>query len=274
MKFGELLRILRERVPLVDCITNVVTVNDCANVLLAAGARPSMASHPCEIEEAASRASSLVCNLGALDKIDSMIAGGQSANRAGRPVVLDPVAVGNTAFRRSECERLLDAVRFTAIRGNASEIRSLVRRESAGCGVDAEFADAVTETTLPRAVSMARELARERRTIVVLSGKLDIVSDDERTVILRGGCATMAKISGSGCMLTCLIAAFCGAVPERPFEAVCAAVATMNAAGENAEARKIENGTGNATFRNDLIDAVFNLTEERLNEQETEIFEP
>ncbi len=274
MEFGELLRIVRERVPLVDCITNVVTVNDCANVLLAVGARPSMASHPLEIEEAASRASSLVCNLGALDKIDSMIAGGQSANRAGRPVILDPVAVGNTAFRRAECERLLDAVHFTAIRGNASEIRSLVRRESAGCGVDAEFSDVVTEKTLRRAVSMAQELAHERRTIVVLSGKLDIVSDGERTVILRGGCATMAKISGSGCMLTCLIAAFCGAAPERPFEATCAAVAAMNAAGEIAEARRLENGTGNATFRTDLIDAVFNLTGERLNEARVEIYEP
>ncbi len=273
MEFGELLRVVRERVPLVDCITNVVTVNDCANVLLAVGARPSMASHPCEIEEAASRASSLVCNLGALDKIDAMIAGGQSADRAGRPVILDPVAVGNTAFRGAECERLLDAVHFTAIRGNASEIRSLVRRESAGCGVDAEFADVVTEKTLRRAVSMARELARERRTIVVLSGKLDIVSDETRAVILRGGSATMAKISGSGCMLTCLIAAFCGAVPERPFEATCAAVATMNAAGEIAEARRFANGTGNATYRTDLIDAVFNLTGERLDEERAEIFE-
>ena len=60
------------------------------------------------------------------------------------------------------------------------------------------------------------------------------------------------------------IGAFCGVLPSEPFRAACAALAAMGVCGEIAEARRLQNGTGNATFRTDLIDAVFNLTEEQL----------
>jgi len=97
-----------------------------------------------------------------------------------------------------------------------------------------------------------------------VSGAVDIVTDGEETILLRGGCPTMARITGSGCMLTALTGAFCAASPGRPLAAAAAAMAAMGAAGEMAEARRLQNGTGNATFRNDLIDAVFNLTETQL----------
>lgn len=119
-----------------QCITNFVTVNDCANIILAAGGSPSMADDIREAAESAAGADALVCNLGAIGKVDSMISAGQSANRAGHPVVLDPVAAGGTALRRQESARLLEHVHFAAIRGNASEIRALALREQVGRGVD------------------------------------------------------------------------------------------------------------------------------------------
>ena len=265
MDFGKQLSLVRERAPLVQCITNFVTVNDCANIILAAGGSPSMADDVREAAEAVRGSAALVCNLGAIAAVDAMVSAGKTANELGKPVVLDPVAAGNTALRRQESGRLLAGVKFAAIRGNASEIRALARGELTGSGVDVSGEDAVTDATLPRTVETARLLAKQTGAVVAVSGPIDVVTDGGQTILLRNGCATMARITGSGCMLTSLLGAFCGADPGHPFEAASAAIAAMGVAGDLAEERRLRDGTGNATFRTDLIDAVFNLTEEQLN---------
>ena len=246
-KFAEVLRKVHEMEPRVQCITNFVTVNDCANIILAAGGTPSMADHIDEVAEALSCVQALVCNMGAIALTDSMIVGGKEANRRKIPVVLDPVAVGGTQLRRDAAKRLLKEVHFTAIRGNASEIRYLAGQQTTGAGVDVSDLDAITEENLPEAQEMIKNLAKSLGTVIAVSG-----------------CATMSRITGSGCMLTSMIGAFAGAAAEDPFTATCAAMAAMGIAGEIAEKKRIKNGTGNATFRTDLIDAVFNLTEEEL----------
>lgn len=253
--------------PLVQCITNFVTVNDCANIILASGASPSMAQDIREVEEAVCGAHALVCNMGAMDFVDSMILAGRKANELGKPVVLDPVAAGGTQLRRDESKRLLDQVQFAAIRGNASEIRFLAGQHAVGSGVDVSAMDAITEENLGEAVEMAATLATQLHTVIAISGVLDIVSDGKETVVLRNGCATMARITGSGCMLTSLIGAFCGALPQDTFAATVSAMAAMGVAGELAEEQRLKKGTGNATFRTDLIDGIFNLTEEQLQEK-------
>ena len=265
MEFGEILRAVRQKKPLVQCITNFVTVNDCANIILAAGGSPTMASHPMEVEEAVRQVEALVCNLGAIDGVDAMVLAGKEANRLGTPVILDPVGAGGTQLRRDAVKRLLEEVHFTAIRGNASEIRYLAGQQATGSGVDVSSLDEITEANLEAAVSMAAELSRKLGTIIAISGKIDVISNGKDICVLRNGCAAMARVTGSGCMLTSLIGAFCGAWNE-PFQAACAAMAAMGISGELADAKRIRNGTGNATFRNDLIDAVFNLTEEQLME--------
>ena len=120
---------------------------------------------------------------------------------------------------------------------------------------------------MAEAVEMASTLAARLHTVIAISGVLDIISDGNETVVLRNGCATMARITGSGCMLTSLIGAFCGALPQDPFAATVSAMAAMGVAGELAEEKRLEKGTGNATFRTDLIDGIFNLTEEQLQEK-------
>lgn len=264
MECHEILGAVRERKPLVQCITNFVTVNDCANILLAAGASPTMAQDIREVEEAVVRANGLVCNLGAIDLVDSMILAGKRANELNIPVVLDPVAAGGTTLRRQMSAKLLDEVHFSAIRGNASEIRALAGQASLGSGVDVAAWDAITPENLPQSVALTADLARRTRSVIAVSGVMDVVSDGTQTVLLHNGCSTMARITGSGCMLTTLIGAFCAAVPEHPFEATCAAMAAMGICGEIAEEKRLQNKTGNATFRTDLIDAVFNLTEQEL----------
>lgn len=263
MDFQNALNAVRRRKPLVQCITNFVAVNDCANILLASGGSPTMAAHPREVEEAVRNARALVCNLGAIDRVESMILAGREANRLGKPVILDPVGAGGTRLRRDAVKRLLEAVHFSVIRGNASEIRYLAGQQASGSGVDAGQPDEITEENLPAAAVMAAELAQRLGTVIALSGRLDLVSDGKRTCVLRNGCATMARVTGSGCMLSALMGAFCGA-NEDAFCAACAAMAVMGVCGEAAEEKRLRCGTGNATFRNDLIDAVFNLTEEQL----------
>ena len=128
MEYHDVLHTVREKTPLIQCITNFVTVNDCANILLAAGASPSMAQDIREVEESVTDANGLVCNLGAIDFVDSMILAGKKANELGIPVVLDPVAAGGTELRRQLSAKLLEEVRFSAIRGNASEIRAFLKK--------------------------------------------------------------------------------------------------------------------------------------------------
>lgn len=265
MGFEEVLTAVQIKKPLVQCITNFVTVNDCANIILASGGSPTMASHLREAEEAVAGVQALVCNLGAIEKVDAMILAGKEANRLGKPVVLDPVGAGGTKLRRDAAKRLLEEVQFAVIRGNASEIRYLAGQQSTGSGVDVSSLDEITKENLSASVSRAEELAGKLHTVIAISGKIDVISDGKRSCILRNGCATMARITGSGCMLTSLIGAFCGAWDDT-FLAACAAMAVMGISGEIAEEKRLRNGTGNATFRNDLIDAVFNMTEEKMKE--------
>ena len=250
--------------PLIDCITNFVTVNDCANIILAAGGSPSMAEDIREVAESAAGADALVCNLGAINRVDSMIIGGKSAATANKPVILDPVAAGNTSLRRRESSMLLENVHFSVIRGNASEIKALALSTASGSGVDVSAADSINEDTLPAAINTAKLLSTKTDAVIAVSGPIDIITDGIQTVLLRNGCALMSRITGSGCMLTSLIGTFCGAMPNSIFEAVFSACAVMDIAGELADERRIKNGTGNASFRTDLIDAVFNMDPDTL----------
>lgn len=266
LRLCEPLHRLKEQTPLVQCITNFVTVNDCANIILASGGTPSMAQDAREVYEAVERANALVCNMGAIEHLDSMLIAGAHAAELGKPVILDPVAAGGTALRRDASAALLDKVHFSVIRGNASEIRFLAGEQTCGSGVDVSAGDEVSASNLEAGIAIAQTLAQKTKSVIVISGVCDIIADEATAVVLSNGCATMARITGSGCMLTSMIGAFCGAMPEDAFTAAASAVAVMGIAGEKADERRIANGTGNATFRNDLIDAVFNMTEEQLAE--------
>lgn len=267
MKIEKLMQQVKEKEPLVQCITNFVTVNDCANILLSIGATPTMAMDCREVEEAVAKVSALVCNMGAIEHLESMLLAGKEANRLHIPVVLDPVGAGGTTLRQEAASLLIQEVQFAAIRGNASEIKAIAGIHSRGRGVDAAKEDIISENSLQKDIEIFEELAKRIHTVVAVSGPIDVITNGEQTMLIRNGCPTMACITGSGCMLTTLMGAFCGANEEQIFEAAALAVAVMGIAGELAEEKRIQNKTGNATFRNALIDAIFNITAEQIKEK-------
>ena len=257
MELGACLDRVRERRPLIHCITNYVTANDVANLLLACGASPIMADEPEEVEEITARCAGLCRNLGTPCRrtIPSLMRAGVKAGELGRPVVLDPVGVGASALRLRTAQELMARVTFTVLRGNVSELRALAGGQEHTRGVDAGGADAVTEAELERGVAYAKGTARRTGTVVAVTGAIDLVSDGEQCVVIRNGRPEMGLVTGTGCQLSALTAACLAASPERPLEAAAAAVCAMGVAGELAWAR-MSPQDGNATYRDRIIDAV------------------
>ena len=258
---------LRRTCPLIHNITNYVTVNDCANMVLACGASPIMADDAAEVEDITTICGGLNINIGTLNSrtIESMLKAGKKANALGHPVVLDPVGAGASALRTGTAYRLLDEVRFTVIRGNISEIRTLAAGSGTTKGVDADTADKVTDETLDKTVAFAKAFAARTGAVVAVTGAIDIVADGERAFCIRNGHPMMSAVTGTGCQLSALTAAFCAANPDKPLEAAAAAVCAMGLAGEVAHSR-LSRLDGNATYRNYIIDAIYNMTPEQLEE--------
>ena len=265
-EFGQVLNEVRVKNPLVQCLTNFVTMNDCANILLAAGASPAMAHHPEEAGEFAGFSSAVVLNMGTADNTEGMLAAGKGANQAGVPVVFDPVACGATTLRRSIAAQVLKEVKLAVIRGNASEIFALAQSTNGGKGVDASAEDLVRKDKLEPALSAAKALSKETGAVVVISGPVDLIVENEKAAIISNGSETMPRITGCGCMLTALIGGFCGATSDY-FVASVAGTAAMGIAGDIAQEKMDHNGTGTGTFRVDLIDAISQLTGEDVNER-------
>ncbi|MGI5885028.1 MAG: hydroxyethylthiazole kinase [Candidatus Spyradocola sp.] len=264
-----MLQNVRDRAPLVHNITNYVTVNDCANILLACGASPIMADDPDDAEEITAVCAALNLNIGTLNArtIPAMERAGRRANALHHPVLLDPVGAGASSLRTNTAARLLDELQIAAVRGNVSEIRALLQGARATRGVDAALEDRVTEDNLPQAVSFAQSFAQKTGAVVAMTGAIDVVADAERAYVIRNGCAMMGRITGSGCMLSAMTAAYLAANPDHPLEACAAAVCAMGVCGEIARDKTLAEGAGNATFRNHLIDAIYNLTPEDLKER-------
>lgn len=270
MEWEKIFMRVRERAPLVHCITNAVTVNDCANIVLAAGGSPTMANNPAEVEEITARCDALVLNLGQIDEVrmEAMLLAGRRANALGHPVILDPVGVGASRLRTETAARLLEEVRFALIRGNASEILALSGRGNGARGVDASADDLIREENLRERAAAAAALSRETGAVVAVSGVIDLVAGMERTAAVRNGHPMMARITGSGCMLGCLAGVFLGAGPELPFEAAAAAVMTMGICGEIAAERALGSGAGTGSFRMHLLDAVSTLSGTEFEERQ------
>ena len=255
---AEILEQNRSRKPLVHCITNYVTANDCANLVLASGASPIMADDPEEAEEITRMCHGLVLNMGTPNprKLQAMLLAGKEANRIGHPVVLDPVGVGGSKLRIEAARKLLQEIHFSVIRGNASEIQTLVNGTAASRGVDAnEIAD--------DPLSIAKKLANAQNCIVVLTGEKDIVTNGKMSYLVRNGHPMMRFVTGAGCQLSALTGAYTTANPEKPLVAALAAVCAMGYCGELAF-RRLSAQDGNASYRNYMIDALFCLRGEAL----------
>lgn len=251
----------RKRKPLIHCINNHVTSNDCANVLLACGGSAIMADDPEEVAEVTAMCNGLVLNLGTPNprKLEALLLAGKRANALGHPVILDPVGAGSSSMRRNAVKQLLKQVRFAAIRANAAEIATLVHGTAAHRGVDADLEGATADSVNEN----AKRLARETGAVIVVTGDTDVVTDGRTTYRVHNGHPMMKTVTGSGCQLSALLGAYITANTETPLHAALAAVCAMGLCGEIAHER-LTPPDGNATYRNYIIDAIYNLTPEAL----------
>lgn len=263
---GTMLDNVRKNSPLVHNITNYVTVNDVANVLLACGGSPIMSAEPDDVADITTICGGLNINIGTLTKesIKAMFIAGKRANELGHTILLDPVGAGASALRTNTAVQLMDELKLDVVRGNISEIKTLALGSGTTKGVDADVADAVTEDNLDEMVAFTKDFAKKAGTIVAITGAIDLVSDGEKCYVIRNGRPEMGKITGTGCQLSGMMTAFVNANPENKVEAAAAAVCTMGLAGEIGWSR-MQEGDGNSTYRNRIIDAIFNMDGETLN---------
>lgn len=252
---------VRKNTPLVHNITNYVTVNDVANILLACGGSPIMSDEPEDVIEITSICGGLNINIGTLNQtsIRSMFLAGKRANELGHIVVLDPVGAGASSLRTNTAKDLMEQVELDVIRGNISEIKTLAHGSGTTKGVDADVADTVTEETLEQAVSFVKAFAKSAGCIIAVTGAIDLVSDGTRCYVIRNGRPEMGEITGTGCQLSGMLTAFVTANKENKLEAAAAAVCAMGLAGEIGFGR-LQDGEGNSTYRNRMIDAVYHMT--------------
>jgi hydroxyethylthiazole kinase len=249
-----LLAAVRSGRPLVHHITNSVTINDCANITICAGAAPVMAEAPEEVAGMVAAAGALVLNIGTLSaaQVEAMLIAGRRANELGIPVVLDPVGVGATEFRTATAHRLLETLDIAVLKGNAGEIGVL-----AGTGGSVRGVDSGGVAGDP--VETARECARSTGTVVAMTGAIDVVTDGSRVFLVRNGNPAMDRLSGTGCMASSVTAAFV-AVADDYAVASAAALAAFGLAGERGAA----GARGPYTFRTALFDELAGLSPDDL----------
>ncbi|MBQ9160759.1 MAG: hydroxyethylthiazole kinase [Methanobrevibacter sp.] len=269
-KIDETLTNIKEKNALTHCITNSVTINDCANAVLAIGGSPFMAEDAEELEEVVTIADVLVINIGKLSKeqIKSMNISAEVANKTNTPIVLDPVGVGVTALRNKTTLDLIKNYKITAIRGNISEIKAIAKlvgvidENNTAKGVDVNIDDIITEENLSANGEIIKELANKLDTTILASGPIDILSDGETTIAIDNGDDMMPLITGSGCMLSSIVGSCIGG--SKPLEGTLVAILAMNIAGEKARAKVEEKDEGTGSFRTYLIDYLYKTNSEIL----------
>lgn len=277
-KIPDLIKNVKEKCPLTHCITNFVTVNDCANAVLAIGASPIMAEELDEVEEIVNISDALVINIGTLKhpQIEAMKISSAQANKTNIPITLDPVGVGVSKLRNNTTIDLIKNYNISAIRGNITEIKTIAKlfnvtdETNTAKGVDVCNDDIITKDNLKANGKIIAKTAEKLNTVILASGPIDILSDGKTTIAIYGGDEMMPLITGSGCMLSSIVGSCIGAT--NPFDGTLLAILAMNKAGEKARAKVDEENLGTGSFRTLLIDALYKTDAEELaNESKIEI---
>ncbi len=261
---------LRENRPLLHCITNPISINDCANAILAVGARPIMAEHPLEVRGITQSAQALSLNLGNITdaRMESMRISGETARSLPIPCVLDAVGTACSPLRLGYALECIQICRPSVVKGNVSELRALCGAASHAIGVDAGKQDAVSSRNRGEIFSLFSSFSREHGCVVFCTGPEDLIVDavdsptgsHSKAAVLQNGSPALGWITGTGCMVGALTGAF--SAEASPFEACILAAAVMGIGGEKAAAASSVKGPG--SFRSELLDSLFTLTDEDL----------
>ena len=251
--FDETLQTVTDESPLVNAVTNTVTVNDVAQIILHWGGLPVMSDDGREVGDMVSASDACLLNMGTVSEAGeaTMMAAGQAANEAGVPVVLDPVGVGSTPTRDRVADRLASELNIAAIKGNYGEITQLAGDNASVRGVESvgEYSDISTTTVA---------CAQKHNTVVVASGEVDIVATPETAYEVSAGHPRMGTVVGTGCMLGGSIATFTGAIEDTE-RAALAGTAAFGLAGEAAAAGEFGDVHGPGSYNVAFKDAVASL---------------
>ncbi len=246
LQINDIRSAVKQKAALIHCITNPISINQCANVILCSHARPMMAQHPEEAAVITSSAGAVMLNMGNITDVrkQSMLISAQTAKQKGIPFVLDVCGSACLPTRREYALGLIGTCLPSVIKGNYSEITALARKDYTSSGVDADktlTAEAVTET--------AQELALKLGTVILASGETDIITDGSRTALVKNGCAQLGSVTGTGCMQGALCAAYLSAAEG--FDAAAAASVVLGICGQLAQTDK-----GAGSFMVNLLDAL------------------
>jgi hydroxyethylthiazole kinase len=250
---------VREKSPLIHCITNPISINDCANMVLATGAKPIMAEHPDEVADITAVSAALAVNLGNITdvRMKSMRIAGETAQKMHLPVILDLVGVGCSRLRRDYAKIFIEKCRPSVIKGNVSELRALCGFASSAEGIDAGALDKITPDNRAAYEKMLGNYAKKYQAVLVASGAYDFITDGSISYLVANGTPHLAQITGTGCMLNVLAGSFLSSAD--PMGAVLLAALLLGIAGEHAAAAK-----GPGSFRAALLDEVYALQDEIL----------
>lgn len=251
--------------PLIHGMTGAVAINDCANVLLAVGASPIMAEHPDEVEDITGYAAGLAVSLANITeaRMCAIMKSGTAAYKRHIPSVIDVVGVTCSGLRMKFAKQFISECRPSVIKGNISEIRAMAGADYNSAGVDVSSSDAVgsgDEEKLRWMANIVKDYAKETSSVVLASGEVDIISDGNRTYYIENGVPAMAKVTGTGCMLNVITAAYLSAAP--PVAAAVLAAVTLGISGELADASK-----GYGTYHMSLIDKLSMLSDDDIREK-------
>mgnify|MGYP003521483665 FL=1 len=269
-----ILTYIQQEAPLIHCITNPISINDCANILLAIGARPIMAEHPDEVAEITAIAKGLALNLGNITdaRMASMKISAGAAKDKGIPFVLDLVGLSCSRLRQKYAKELLQIAVPDIIKGNISELRTLLGLPTTpGMGVEAGQKEMVTKENALEYARIFQKQAREYHTLLLATGPIDLVVSSEEAYIIANGSNALASITGTGCMNNVLAGACLAGVHGISSQATNNTLAAilscllLGIAGENIQDIYLNQGPG--SFHYSLMDSISKLTPQTIAQQ-------
>lgn len=248
--------------PLIHCITNPISINDCANMVLAVGAKSIMAEHPLEVSEITALSKALAVNLGNITDIrmESMLISGKTAFENKIPQVIDLVGVGCSKLRLDYSKKFISECHPSVIKGNMSELKAICGIKSNAKGIDVGLDDIVTHQNSDQSIEMLRELSQQTGAVIAATGVVDIITNGTQTYLITNGCEMLSMVTGTGCMLTALIASYISS--GSILGGTVLATALMGICGELSQHAK-----GNGSFRTELIDNMFSISDEVIKER-------
>ena len=256
IQVSRIINYVKKNKPLIHCLTNHITINDCANVILSIGGKAIMAEHPDEVEDITRNSNVLVINLGNINN-ERMVAIEVSAKIAIQkkiPIIIDVVGVNCSKLRLNYANKIIMNYNPTVIKGNMSEIKAILGQDTSSKCIDVSEEDKITKSTVEENIKIIKSGSKKLNSIILSTGEIDLISDGNRSYIIKNGCEQLSRTTGTGCMLNSIIGTF---LSEKEFLiGTILGTALLGIAGEKASSDK-----GMGSFKIKLLDNISELDE-------------